>query len=300
MVGTAQSDRAALGALAFGAVCISFAAIFVKMIGSDVMGPTAIGFWRVFLGAVILFSWSLIARKSLRMPRIVLGWSIVAGFVFFLDLFFWHRSIFYSGAGMATILANTQVFVTAFWSFIVFKETLRGKFFVAAASAVLGVCLLIGLGSDVGFGEQYVAGIVFGLLTAVAYSSYLIIMKVIGHRRDHPDFRVVMAWTSLFTAFFLGVSCAIESDRFLPPDLYTLGVLVALAFVAQSLGWWVISVTLPKLDASRSGLALLLQPLLATVWGVMFFSEYLTVTQVLGAAITLAAIYVGSVRTSAH
>ena len=37
-------------------------------------------------------------------------WTIVAGFVFFLDLYCWHKSILYSGVGISTILANTQVF----------------------------------------------------------------------------------------------------------------------------------------------------------------------------------------------
>ncbi|MEW5995163.1 MAG: EamA family transporter, partial [Candidatus Zixiibacteriota bacterium] len=60
--------------------------------------------------------------------------------------------------------------------------------------------------------------------------------------------------------------------------------------------WWAIASSLPKINASRSGLALLLQPVLATVWGVLFFGEYLTPIQIAGALITLAAIYVGSVR----
>jgi hypothetical protein len=35
--------------LSFGAICISFAAIFVKLLG-DTVGPTAIGFWRTLFG----------------------------------------------------------------------------------------------------------------------------------------------------------------------------------------------------------------------------------------------------------
>jgi drug/metabolite transporter (DMT)-like permease len=43
-------------------------------------------------------------------------------------------------------------------------------------------------------------------------------------------------------------------------------------------------------------LALLLQPTMATVWGFMFFSEILGPLQLLGAAVTLTAIYFGSIR----
>ena len=36
--------------------------------------------------------------------------------------------------------------------------------------------------------------------------------------------------------------------------------------------------------------------LLATIWGILFFAEYLTLVQTAGAVITIAAIYFGSVR----
>lgn len=282
--------------LAFGAVCISFAAVFVKLLGRDAMGPTAIGFWRAGLGALILFAWSAAADLRPLMSRRLLVWSAVAGFIFFLDLFFWHRSIIYSGAGMATILANTQVFVVATLGYFVFRERLTLKFFSAAAAAIVGVVLLIGIGSDIEFTSEYLSGIVFGLLTGVVYGSYIVTLKRVGHRGDTPDFRVFMAWTSSFTAFYLGVASLFEEATFMPPDLYSLGVLVALALVAQALGWWTITTTLPRLDAARGALVLLLQPVLATVWGVLFFAERLSPSQFIGAAITLGAIYVGSIR----
>jgi len=282
--------------LTFGTVCISFAAVFVKLLGMEIMGPTVIGFWRALLGAAILFAWSASAGKSLRMPRKVFGLSLLAGFIFFLDLFFWHRSIIYSGVGMATILANTQVFVVALLGVVVFRERLSPKFLAAAVSAIVGIILLIGVGSTVEFGGKYVAGVVYGLLTGVVYGSYIVVMKIIGHRGDRPDFRTLMAWTSLITALFLGLAATAEGTSVMPPDLYSWSILFALALVVQVLGWWAIANSLPRLVASRSSLSLLLQPLLATVWGVLFFGEYLTVIQIAGGVITLGAIYVGSVR----
>jgi drug/metabolite transporter (DMT)-like permease len=282
--------------LAFGGICISFAAIFVKMLGVNVMGPTAIGFWRAILGAAMLFVWAAAAGRNLIMERPVYLWSLLAGFLFFLDLFFWHRSIIYAGAGMATILANIQVFVTAGLSFLVFKEHLSLKFFAAAVAAVVGVVLLIGIGSGIEFSRTYLAGVALGLATGFCYASYIIVMKFAGQHARRPDFRTLMAWTSLFTAMFLAAASPWEEAAFLPPDLYSLLVLVALALVVQTVGWWSITTSLPRLDASRSGLVLLLQPVLATVWGWLFFTERLTPLQLIGAVVTLTAIYVGGAR----
>jgi drug/metabolite transporter (DMT)-like permease len=282
--------------LSAGAVCISFAGVFVKLLGMGKMGPTAIGFWRTLFGAAILFTWSALRNNRLKLPPVLIHWSLLAGFIFFLDLFFWHRSILYAGVGMATMLANTQVFGTAILSYFVFKEKLSVKFFAAAVAAVVGVALLIGVGSEIEFSAPYLKGVSFGLLTGIVYANYIITLKVTGQKEQSFSFLTLMAWTSLFSALFLGTAGMLENDRLMPPDLESIGILFALALVAQALGWWAISSSLPKIDASRSGLALLLQPVLATVWGVIFFGEYLTLVQVAGATITLAAIYIGSVR----
>ena len=82
---TSERTRALI-VLAAGAVCISFAAIFVKMLGIDKLGPTAIGFWRALFGGLILFGIGLLRRQNLRISRQMLRYCIVAGFLFFLDL----------------------------------------------------------------------------------------------------------------------------------------------------------------------------------------------------------------------
>lgn len=281
--------------LVFGAICISFSPILVKLLGVSVMTPIAIGFWRCLLGALILFSWTLLRKKSLMIEWQVMRWTILAGFFFSFDLFFWHTSIIYAGAGLSTILGNTQVFGSAILGYFIFKDRLTVKFFFAAISAMVGVVLLAGIGSDIEFTDLYLRGIIYGLLTGVAYAAYLVTVKQAGHKSKLPDFITLMAWISLYTAFFMGIMSAIEGQNMLPPDLYSWAVLVVLALLVQSIGWRAISEGLSKIEAYRAGLILLLQPILATVWGIIIFSESFTIVQLLGAAITLAAIYIGSI-----
>jgi drug/metabolite transporter (DMT)-like permease len=127
-----SSDRRALWLLVLGAVFISYAPIFVKWVGEARLGPTPMGFWRTFFGAVTLFAIALVRGSSLRLSRRLAGFALLAGFGFFLDLFVWHRSVLYSGAGMATILGNTQVFATALVSFFLFKDRLTVRYFISA------------------------------------------------------------------------------------------------------------------------------------------------------------------------
>ena len=286
-----------LAALVFGALCISLAPVYVKWIGMDRMGPTVIAFWRTLFGAATLFLIALLRGKTLSIPRRLIKFAVLAGFVFCCDLSSWHRSVFYAGAGMSTILANTQVFGSAILSWFFFKERLSWKFFAAAVSAILGVVLLVGvLSDDVVFTTRYFHGVTLGLFAGLCYASYIITLKAASHRERIPDVVAFMGWVALSCAFFLGLASLIVGETMMPPDTSSWLLLIALGITAQALGWWAITSALAKIDASRAGLILLLQPTLAMIWGIIFFAEQLSIVQVLGAAITLAAIYYGGVK----
>lgn len=289
-------DTHPLVLLAGGATMISFAPVFVKMIGLGTLGLTAIGFWRCLFGALTLAIITLAARKRLLLPRRQMLWALAAGATFCVDLYVWHRSIAYAGAGMATILGNTQVFATSVLSIFIFKERLTLRFIFAAISAMGGVVLLVGVGGGIEFTEQYLWGIFFGLATGIAYATYIICLKMGSRGEKSFDVPVFLTWVSIYSAVFLGLVSFEETAPFVPPDLYTLLVVAALGVVAQALGWLINLRALGLVAASAAGLVLLLQPILATVWGNLFFNEQLQLTQLLGAAITLGAIYVGSLK----
>lgn len=292
-------DRNAVAWMVFGAVCISFAPVFVKIIGETRLGPTAIGFWRVLFGAAVLFVLAIARGSRPMLSGRLMRFAVQAGFIFFLDLFVWHRSIVYSGAGMATILGNTQVFATGLLSFLIFSDRLSKRYFIAAATGIVGVVLLVGLLSEeVAFTSRYLRGIGFGLATGIVYANFLITLKWATDRVGIPDVVTFMAWTSLFSALFLGSSAVIEGVRIMPPDTETWLCLFGVGLVAQALGWWAITSSLKKIVASRAGLILLLQPTLAMVWGVVMFSEQFTFWQLVGAIVTLTAIYFGGLRNS--
>ena len=288
-------DMKYLLTLAFGAVCISFAPVFVKYLYQQDMGPVAIAFWRTFLGACVLFGWGWITGRQMILSWVVLKWAIVAGFLFYLDLFSWHYSIIYVGAGMATILANTQVFATAILGYFLFKERLSLKFFISAITAIFGIVILVGIGSEIEFTSGYIKGIILGLLTGLFYAHYIITLKHAGQKKECPGFICLMAWASLSTAIFFGITMLVSETVCFPSGYKAWLLVIGLGISVQAVGWRAISKTLPNLPASHSGLILLLQPVLATLWGYLLFDEYLLLPQIAGAVITLSAIYVGTI-----
>jgi drug/metabolite transporter (DMT)-like permease len=280
--------------VAAGATLLGFTPMFTKMLGLHGIGPTEIGFWRALFGALIFAMWIAISGRSFILPKRVAFWSLFGGIIFAGDLFNWHRSILIVGSGMATILGNTQVFATAILSYFLFKEKLSLRFVVAALLAIAGVALLVGFGSGVAFTAEYLAGVVVGLLTAIFYANYIIVLRKAGSGKLRPDFVVVMGYASVATAVTLGIISYFEHGIPALPDAYGIGLLLGLALVGQVVGWWLISSSLPHVRGAISGLILLIQPVGATILGAIVFGESLRALQIFGALITLVCIYIGS------
>jgi drug/metabolite transporter (DMT)-like permease len=291
-------ERHPVTVLALGASWISLAPILVKGIAAEGLGPTAIGFWRCLLGLVFWCVPFLMRRRLPRLPPQVALLCIATGALFAADLWVWHRSIVLAGAGLATILGNTQVFVTALLSAMVFKERPNRRFYIAALPAFTGVVLLVGIGGGVEFTPGYIRGILYGLATGLVYGAFIVTLRAAARRQPAGEGTLErLWWFTAAAAITLAIPWWFESAE-MPagPGVWT--ALAALALIAQTLGWWAIASALPRVNGALAGLMLLMQPVLASVWGAIGFGEAWTPLQVLGAAITLGAIYYGSRRST--
>ena len=287
-------ERRPAVALALGATLVSGAPILVKAAGQTGMGPTAMAMWRCILGTLILGVAARFAGSPLRLRRGVMLAAGFAGLAFAIDLWVWHRSILLAGAGLATLLGNTQVFVTALLSAWLFRERLSLRFGFAAVSAVGGIALLVGVGSGLTFPPGYHAGVGYGLATGLIYGVFLVLLRFAGRGHEDETGFALPLWFTAIAAIVLSGTVAVEQRPAMPPTMQAWLLLGALAFFAQGIGWWIITRSLPRVGGAIGGLLLLLQPVLAMVWGLLLFDEQLASLQWLGAAVTLAAIYVGA------
>lgn len=283
-----------LALLVFGGVCISWAAILVKVAARHDLGPTSIAFWRLLTGAATLFAAAALTGRPLLLPSRPALLALLGGAIFTADLFLWHRSINLVGAGLATILASTQVFNTAILNWVFVGERPRARFFAAAVAGLLGVALVAGVGSGIALHGDHLRGVLLGLATGLAYGAYLLTTRHLGRREPALSPITIVAWLSLGGAASSGLICLFENDAFLPRTASTWWALLALGVGVQAGGWWAIATALPRVRGATGGLVLLLQPLLATVWGWLLFGERLAPLQLLGALLTLGAIYAGT------
>ncbi|HNP64757.1 MAG TPA: DMT family transporter [Woeseiaceae bacterium] len=275
--------------LFIGAALISLSPVWVRL--SDV-APSVSGFYRVVFGSLALVIYLLVTRRGLHLSRRSWFLLIVASIFFALDLWFWHRSILFIGPGLSTLLANFQVFIMMIAGVVLLRQVPSVMQMIAVPLALFGLAMIVGFDWS-GLPQNYQLGVIFGLLTAVAYAGYLLSLR---EARVGSTFRVPtreVAVVSVLTVFAMGAAVAIEGESFAIPGYSDLGWLVAYGVLSHCIGWLFIASSLSEVSTVETGLALLLQPTLSFVWDVMIFDRQMLAPEFAGAGIALLAIYLG-------
>jgi drug/metabolite transporter (DMT)-like permease len=273
----------------FGAFLISFSAVWVKLAG---VPSTTSAFYRVFFGFLFLVPITLYSGELKKYNPARTLPILLCGTAFALDLFFWHASILYIGPGLATILGNFQVFLMAACGYFFFKEKLKLRYILSLPLAFTGLFLVIGNNWQM-LSASYKLGIALGLMTAVCYTIYLLLLRRIQSEKDEPTRFTPLMLISLSSTVCLALMIMLSGGSFAIPTISAAVSLLCLGLLSQAVGWLLIANALPKIHASLTGLILLLQPSLSFIWDVLFFSRPTSPLNWLGAAITVTAIYMG-------
>ena len=277
--------------LVLGAVCISFAPIFIRLAN---VSPDVAGFYRLFFASLSLFAVLCLRGELRRLPRGPALLLVASGSFLAIDFMCWHRSIHLVGPGLSTLLANFQVFFTALFAWVLFREKVTRLFVAAICMAFFGLTFVTGL--DWGMLSSGVrSGIVFGLLAAICYSGYLLFLKE-SMKENVISGMSVMLVVSVSGSLVLGVVGMVTGASFVIPDSGSLMALLGVGVLGTTVGWSIISSAVRHVPATVAGLVLLLQPTLAFVWDVVIFDRPTGISEVFGILLILSAIYLGSYR----
>jgi drug/metabolite transporter (DMT)-like permease len=287
----ALGRRPILVALA-GAMAIAFSGILYRLAG---VSPETGAFFRCLYALPPLF---LLARWEDRRlgprPRRARLLAYAAGVVFAVDLLFWHHAIEAVGAGLATVLGNTQVVLVGLLAWLLLGERPSGRSLASIPVVLVGVVLISGVIGEGAYGSNPPLGVLFGLVTGVAYSGFLLILRAGNADRRRPAGPLCDA--TLASALGVAAYGLAGGGLDLTPGLEAQAWLVVLALSSQVLGWLLISISLPRLPAVVTSILLTIQPVATVVFAALLVDESPSPLQLAGAAAILSGLVLASAR----
>lgn len=268
-----------------GTLLISFSAIFVRL--ANVPASTSAFLRTAYALPVLALLWWL-GRHRDRRSASARWMAFLSGLLLVADLNFWHRAIPLIGAGLSTVLGNTQVVFVGLAAWILYGEKPRRRALLLIPLIILGVVFISGLGQESAYGQRPWLGVAFGALTGITYAAFLLIFRT-SNRQLAPAAGPLLDATAGAAAGGLLIGLLAGGIEW-APDWPAWGWLLALALGSQVFGWLLISFALPRLPALETSVLLPMQPVGTLFWGYLIFSESLSALQWLGAGLVLGGI----------
>jgi drug/metabolite transporter (DMT)-like permease len=268
-----------------GVIGISFSPVFVRLAG---VSPITTTFFRVaYAVPPLLAGWLFVRRGDHRTRRDRLM-AFGAGIILAVDLSLWHLTIDLMGVGLATVVPNIQVVFVGLAAWALHRERPARLAFPMIAVVLAGVVLISGLNQPGAYGRHPIVGSLTGVLAGVAYSTFLLMFRA-SNRRLAPSVGPLLDATTGAALCALAIS-PLDPGFSLTVVWPAHAWLLTLALVSQVGGWLLITAALPRLPALETSVMLLLQPVGAVCWGVLFFAEDLSGLQWAGVALVLAGV----------
>jgi drug/metabolite transporter (DMT)-like permease len=219
----------------------------------------------------------------------LLAW--VPATCFAIDLTLWHKSIIWVGAGLSTVLANTQIFFVLLIGGLLSRQWPDRRIIQYSLLAFLGIFLI---GSRAWtmqvFDHRYFWGTILGVATGASYACYLLSFRAL-RPGTWPQAFQNLGLVSLYCALLLALIAALEGSLQWPSGFGPWFKLLGLAVVCQVFGWLLISWGSTHMRAGTASHILLLQPILASLWGILLLEETWQAIAYVGVSLTLLAMF---------
>jgi drug/metabolite transporter (DMT)-like permease len=281
---------------ALGAACISASAVLVKLADT---GSATVVFYRCFLALPVLVTLAAAERRR-HGPRQLaahLG-AVLAGAFLAVDLVLWNHVIADVGAGVATVLGNLQVLFVALAAWLLFRERPQRGFLIALPVVMAGVVLVSGLADGSTAGTHPAAGIVYGIGTSLAYAGFLLVLRRTSSGTPHVAGPLAEATAgAALGGLLLGL---VFGGLQLEIPWPSVGWLLLLSMSSQTIGWLLITSSLPRLPAAVSSLLLLLQPAAAMLLAAVVLAERPSLLQVGGALLVCCGVLAASLAATSQ
>ena len=291
-----MANRSVKGAstafVALAAICWGLSGGIGGVLMASGWDAFVVSFYRGAIGLLCVFVWLLFhPRGSGLRNRRLWFWSMIAGLGVAGNFSFYFVSIAESGVAVAaTLMYCAPVFVYLL-AFALKIERATPLKWAAIAMVMVGVMLLTRI-FDIGAGSVTPIGAVAGLLSGLSYAVFIFGFKYAAPHGSPQAILVIAFATLIAILIWPGDACQMVAVWSTPswPLFAALGVLGAgLSFILYVVG---INHTAP----SVASVVAMVEPVTASLFGVLLLDESLLGSQILGMILILVTVTALSVR----
>ncbi len=277
--------------------------IFSKNLAAEGCSPVEITFLRNCVAAVGMMLYLLLFRRSCLKIRLkdlplFLGTGIVS-IAFFNVMYF--MTIEKSSLSLAAVLLYTAPCFVMVFSVMIFHEKLTIRKILALLAAFIGCAFTTGIVEELIGGRSGAVSrtaILTGLASGLGYSLYSIFGKVALRRYSTET---VTAYTFLIAMLAL---TPFSLNRSMLTALRTpsvIGNTLAIGIVSTMLPFLLYTAGLKYTEAGKAAIMAFVEPLVATLTGVLYFRQKLSIYEIVGIVGIFASIVIlESRRNAAH
>ena len=268
-------------ALAIGVASVSFSAILVKLASAP---SGIIAFYRLLFTVLLMLPVFLIKyRHELKLIR-KKDWllSIAAGVFLAFHFILWFESLNYTSVASSTVLVTLQPLFAFAGAYFFFKERFSLRAIGSGVIAIAG-SFVISWG-DFRISGMALWGDILALIACALVTGYLLFGQSVVKRISSITYTFVVYSISAITLF---VYVLIKGEALAPYAVEDWIYFILLAIFPTLLGHSLFNWALKWLSTTTISMAILLEPVGATVLAYFILDEPILWTQVFGGAIIL-------------
>jgi drug/metabolite transporter (DMT)-like permease len=267
--------------LAIGVISVSTSAILVK-VSSAPAGVLA--FYRLFF-TVLLMS-PVFFLKYVKELKVITrrdwAYSIIAGIFLAFHFILWFESLNFTSVASSTVLVTLQPLFAFIGAYLFFQEKLTGKAVTSALLAVTG-SFIISWG-DFRISGTALWGDILALLACALVTGYLLFGQTIRKRLSLITYTyLVYAISAVVLLFYV----LIRGESLGPYPKEDWIYFLLLAIVPTLLGHSLFNWSLKWLSTSTISMAILFEPIGASILAYWLLGEKILLTQVIGGMIII-------------
>lgn len=289
---TSSSSHYAAPLLVVGCIVFGLGSLIVKFVP---IGAYAIAFWRLLIAGCIFAVLMRFFGQKLPKSKMALRYALLSGAFLGLDLALWHESIYAVGPGISTLLNSLQIFFLSAIGFVFFNERLNQLQMLSLILAISGVAMI---GSpEFGHNTHAVWGFISGITSGAMLALSMVFIRKTHQAEPTALFPLMLLVSMGGVAALILPSLLLNSHQFFPTTIRDIGLVLIYGAVMQCFAWGLIAYAIPLLSLSLTGLLLLTEPVAALVIDYFWLDKPINGLQWAGAALTLLAIYLGSLKS---